>query len=157
MDQALLDEFAIRRLAEAYTDAANRRDPIQAAAVYAPDAVLQPYDSPPVVGHAAIEKMFCERWPNSGLIFQCLHSGIIEVKGDCAWARWWLSEWNKPANSTRGRRNFFSYQDELVRLPQGWRFARRHLQTVYREQFEYPAPFPETFPMDHTFEPWPPK
>ncbi|MBV9510564.1 MAG: nuclear transport factor 2 family protein [Caulobacteraceae bacterium] len=157
MDQALLDEFAIRRLAAAYTDAANRRDPLQAAAVYAPDGVLQPYDGPPLAGRAAIEKVFCERWPQSELIFQCLHSGLVEVKGDRAWARWWLSEWNKPAEGARGRRNLFSYQDEVVRLPEGWRFARRNLQTVYREQVDYPAKFPEPFAFDHLFEPWPPR
>jgi len=146
------DETAIRALAAAYTDAVNRHDPVSGAAVYAPDGVLIAYDTPPIVGHAAIEAMFVERWPKAGILFQCLHSGLVGVRGDRAHARWWLSEYNCPADATTGRMNLFAYQDELVRLGEGWRFARRNLQTCYRERRDYPARRQPPMAMDHPFD-----
>ncbi|MBV9840894.1 MAG: nuclear transport factor 2 family protein [Sphingomonadaceae bacterium] len=145
------DETAIRALAAAYTDAVNRHDPVAGAAVYAPDGVLIAYDTPPIAGRAAIETLFVARWPQAGILFQCLHSGLVEIDGDRAHARWWLSEYNCPVNETAGRMNLFAYQDELVRLPERWRFARRNLQTCYRERRDYPAKRQPPLAMDHRF------
>lgn len=146
------DETHIRALAAAYTDAVNRGDPVAGAATYAPDGVLIAYDSPPMVGRAAIEAVFVAGWPKTSILFQCLHSGLVELDGDRARARWWLSEYNCPAGSETGRMNLFSYQDELVRLPEGWRFAQRNLQTVYRERRDYPARRQPRMAMDHMFD-----
>jgi uncharacterized protein (TIGR02246 family) len=146
------DETAIRALAAAYTDAVNRHDPVAGAAVYAADGVLVAYDTAPIVGRAAIEAVFVARWPQAGILFQCLHSGLVEVNGDRAHARWWLSEHSCPAGAHSGRMNLFAYQDMLARLPEGWRFARRNLQTCYRERRDYPARQQPCMAMDHLFD-----
>ncbi|MEH6743059.1 nuclear transport factor 2 family protein [Hyphomonas sp.] len=127
------DEMAIRSLAAAYTDAANRRDGAGMAAVYAPDGQLEaPSAGDPVVGREKLEKRFrrlveLER----DFLFQMTHSGVVQVNGDRAMARWWFTELKQPSGQpvewVCG-----VYQDECVRLDIGWRFARRVVSSPFR-------------------------
>ena len=127
------DELAIRSLAAAYTDATNRRDAAGMAAVYAPDGRLEaPAAGDPVIGQAKLEKRFrrlveVER----DFLFQMTLSGVVEVNGNKAMGRWWFTELKKPTGQpvewVCG-----VYQDEVIRLDVGWRFARRLVSSPFR-------------------------
>ncbi|MDB5444894.1 MAG: hypothetical protein JWQ97_211 [Phenylobacterium sp.] len=138
------DELAIRSLAAAYTDAVNRKDGVGMAAVYAPDGVLEnPRLPKPIVGYEKLLKGF-RRLVEEQREFLCqlTHSGVVEVDGDRAQARWWFSEIKKPVGEPF-EMILGVYQDDVVRLPQGWRFSRRSVSSVMR--WELPAADQITF------------
>lgn len=124
------DELAIRNLAAAYTDAINRRCAEEAAAVYAPDGTAC-LDGGQVVPGDKMAKNFRNVLNNLPFVFQMTHSGIVEVAGDTARARWWLSEIQLFRGEMQYRFWAGTYEDELVRLPQGWRFQHRRLTTHF--------------------------
>lgn len=124
------DELAIRQLTAAYSDAVNRGSVEDMAATYAEDAVLSAFGAPDVVGKVNILKTFEEMYSGYQWIFQMTHSGTIEIDGDEAWCRWWVSEQSQN-NDGKGGEFLGVYQDHIVRTAEGWRFARRLLQGVY--------------------------
>jgi ketosteroid isomerase-like protein len=138
IDRLVRDELAIRSLAAAYTDAVNRRDGTGMAAVYAPDGELSvPTAGAPVVGIAALAKRFRKLVEvDREFLFQMTHSGVVEISGDTAQARWWFSELKKPAGQPY-EYILGVYQDDVVRLDSGWRFARRTVSAPLR--WELPA------------------
>jgi len=136
-EQASIDELAVRQLAAAYSDAVNRGSVEDMAATYADDGVLSAFGAPDVVGRANILATFKEMYSGYRWIFQMTHSGTIEIVGDQAWSRWWVSEQSQ-SNSGKGGEFLGVYQDRVIRTAEGWRFAQRILQGVYlgRREFE---------------------
>lgn len=131
--QRVQDELAIRSLAAAYTDAVNRRDGVGMAAVYAPEGELHsPAAGAPVVGIDKLAKRFRRLVEvDREFLFQMTHSGVVEIDGDHAQARWWFSELKKPAGM--GYEYILgTYQDDVVRLDCGWRFAKRVVSAPLR-------------------------
>ncbi len=121
------DVLAILQLAHAYAHAISYGDPRGAAQVYAPDGVLHSPIIGPVTGRDAIADAIAEGTKELAMIFHSVHSPLVVVDGDRADARFQISEWSVRA---RDHQTFFYlgfYDDELVRLPEGWRFARRTL------------------------------
>jgi ketosteroid isomerase-like protein len=124
------DELAIQRLAAAYTDAVNRNAPAEAAATYAPHGALTMMERPPVEGRTAVAEFLAATFARYDLVAQTTHSGVVHVMGDVAHARWQVSEMQLP--STGGSVLIIGrYEDELIRLPQGWRFTRRRFTARY--------------------------
>jgi uncharacterized protein (TIGR02246 family) len=128
--QQVEDEFAIRNLAAAYSDAANRGDLDGMLSVYCPDAVLVAFGGPETVGHAAIREVIGKTIADFEWIFQMTHSGLLRVEGDVATCRWWVSE-NALRKDGRGTQFMGVYQDKAVRTRAGWRFARRQLDAIF--------------------------
>jgi ketosteroid isomerase-like protein len=130
MSDPTVDQLAVQRLLTSYTDAVNRRDPAAATAVYTPDGVLNAFGFE-IVGHEKLRRNFDRVFGRYQLLFQHPHVPLVDVDGDRAWARCWLTEYNTAHDGTS---TFFlgTYQDEIVRTPDGWRFARRTLDAVYR-------------------------
>jgi uncharacterized protein (TIGR02246 family) len=129
------DELAIRSLAAAYTDAVNRRDGDGMAAVYAPDGELHaPTAGEPLIGIEKLRKRFKRLVEHEReFLMQLTHSGVVEIEGDHAQARWWFSEIKKPTG--QGFEMILGvYQDDIVRLPEGWRFAKRVVSAPLRWQ-----------------------
>ena len=125
------DELAIRALAQAYADAVNRRDAEGMAAVLTPDAVIEkPGYGEPVRGQEKILKRYRRLQREREFLCQMIHSGVVHVDGDLATARWWFSEVKKPAGGGEWQTMIGVYQDEAMRLPEGWRFTRRVQRTV---------------------------
>lgn len=124
------DEMAIRNLAATYTDAINRRNAEEAAAVYAPDGTAC-LDGGQVVPGDKMVKNFRNVLKNLPFVFQTTHSGIVEVDGDTARARWWLSEVQLFKDEAQYRYWAGTYEDEVVRLSHGWRFKHRRLTTHF--------------------------
>ena len=61
---------------------------------------------------------------------QLTHSGLVRIDGNKAAARWLVTELQVALS---GDRRFIigRYEDELVRLDEGWRFARRVFTARY--------------------------
>jgi hypothetical protein len=129
--QSAEDENAVRSLAAAYSDAVNRRDPEGMAAVFAPDGIIEkPGYGDPVQGVEKITKRYRRLQRERDFLCQMIYSGIVEINGDRANARWWFGELKKPVDSDDWLYMIGCYQDEVVRLDIGWRFARRCQVTV---------------------------
>lgn len=131
MPSIVEDEVAIRALASAYADAVNCRDPEAMAAVLAPDGIIEkPGYGDPVQGREKILKRYRRLQREREFLCQMMHSGVVHVDGDRATARWWFSETKLPVGGSEWLSMIGVYQDELVRLPEGWRFARRVQTTI---------------------------
>lgn len=128
------DEIAIRALVSAYADAVNRRDAEGMAAVMAPDGIIEkPGYGDPVQGHEKILKRYRRLQREREFLCQQIHSGVVHIDGDRAMARWWFSETKLAVGSSDWLTMIGVYQDEAVRLAEGWRFARR-VQTTIMER-----------------------
>jgi uncharacterized protein (TIGR02246 family) len=130
------DELSVRALAEAYTDAVNCRDADGMAAVFAPDGVIEkPGFGEPVRGIEKIKKRYQRLHGERDFLFQMIHSGVVKFDAeDRARARWWFSEVKKTAGDGPWLQIMGVYQDDAVRLDEGWRFARRSQTTLYEQQ-----------------------
>lgn len=124
------DELAIRTLTASYADAINRGDLADVARVYDTDAVFTMMDRPSVVGRDAIVDVLRTTLARYRLVMQLLHSGVVQLDGDRARARWQITEFQVIAD---GERRFVAgrYEDELVRRHHGWQFARRSFTARY--------------------------
>jgi len=133
--QSAEDEMAVRSLAQAYADAVNRRDPEGMAAVFAPDGVIEkPGFGDPVQGVEKIAKRYRRLQSERDFLCQMIHSGVVEINGDRATSRWWFSELKKPVGGDDWLYMVGVYQDDLVRLDIGWRFARRSQTTIMNQE-----------------------
>lgn len=124
------DELAIRRLAAAYSDAVNRGDLDAMVAVYAPDGVLIPFAGQEYKGRDAIRKVVGESIGRFEYIFQMTHSGMVQVNGDCASCRWWISEISYLGDG-KAKHFLGLYQDKVARTEEGWRFTCRRLDPTF--------------------------
>jgi uncharacterized protein (TIGR02246 family) len=146
--QHALDELAIRDTVARFTDAVNRSDPPALGELFTDDGEWLVPGMPTTVGSAAAsERILGLRTAFANLI-QLLHSGHVDIDGDRATARWYLSE---TASAADGTSFAFTgtYQDELVRTADGWRFTRREFTFLYRGKAElngkwYPHPVAAT-------------
>jgi hypothetical protein len=121
----LSDRQAIFELAAAYSDAVNRKDWSAMADVYCERGELSLGDAPPIVGREAIRRSFEQLMSRDrDYVFQMTHSGVIDLRGDSARSRWWFSELKKPTGGAP-EYLFGVYEDQIVRLAEGWFFARR--------------------------------
>jgi ketosteroid isomerase-like protein len=126
----LADELAIRSLTAAYTDAINRGDADEAMRAYASEAVFTMMDRPAVNGRAQITDVLRATVARYQLIVQLVHSGVVQLDGDRARARWQVTELQVPHDGPR-RLVVGRYEDEHVRLPDGWRFSARTFVARY--------------------------
>ena len=120
--QAVADELAIRNLTAGYTDAINRLDADEAARAYIDDGVLVMMDRPIVTGHAGIAEVLGATVAKYQLITQLMHSGVVQLDGDRARARWQVTELQVSKEEVR-RFVVGRYDDEHVRTP-GWMAVR---------------------------------
>jgi hypothetical protein len=124
--QEAADMVAISRLAVCYSEAICRREIDEAVLVYADDGVLSSGTTEDAVGHEAIATVIRAHTEHLEFVFQTTHNGLIEVDGDRAWARFPTTEWAKRPDAS-ALQFLGIYEDEVVRGPDGWRFARRYL------------------------------
>ena len=143
------DELAIRQLAAAYADACNRMSPQDMASVYAEDGelVALQFSEIPIKGKSKLERVFTRLISERDFIYYMIFSGIVNLDGDKATARWWVSELRQVKGEDHIVVMLACFQDEVVRLPEGWRFQRRtvkpmfHLETKMKDLHLAPPPF----------------
>lgn len=125
-----LDALAISDLVHRYADAVCRGDHDAWAATWAPDAVWD-IGRGEVRGVAAIVEAFATAMGLFASVVQLAANGSASVHGDEGTGRWYMTEY---ARTPAGHRVFYAgyYDDAYVRLPDGWRFARRKLTWLYQ-------------------------
>ncbi len=128
--QRLVDDHAIRALTASYTDAINRSDVDDIAPVYDDEAVFTMMDRPSVVGRTAILDTLRATVARYELVMQLVHSGVVQVDGDRARARWQITELQIMKDGQR-RLVAGRYEDEHVRRSDGWKFSRRTFTARY--------------------------
>jgi ketosteroid isomerase-like protein len=127
---ALVDDHAIRALTASYTDAINRKAIDDIANVYDDEAVFTLMERPSVVGRDAILDTLRTTVARYQVVMQLIHSGVVQLDGDHARARWQITEFQIMND---GQRRFIAgrYEDELVRRSDGWKFTRRTFTARY--------------------------
>lgn len=142
--QQAMDELAIRDTAARFTDAVNRSDGPALGELFTDDGEWLVPGMPTTVGRAAAAERIEGLRTTFANLVQLMHSGHVNIDGDRATARWYLSE---TASSADGASFAFTgiYEDEFVRTADGWRFARRAFTFLYRGKAElagkwYPHP-----------------
>src|SRR3989442_2073884 len=121
------DITATNQLAHAYAQAISRGLVHEAAQTYAPDAILTTPVLAPVTGRDAIEAAIRQGTKALELVLHCVANSVVEIHGDRANACFQLSEWAKRKSDGATFLWLGFYDDELVRLAEGWRFAKRTL------------------------------
>ncbi len=148
MDGPVADELAIRGLVAAYADAVNRRSAEDWAACWAPDGVWDLGGGRTVEGREAAVALWTKLMAGFPWVIQVVLNGTVTLDGSAgtATARWYLSEvFHKPEDGS-GTLTYGVYHDRYVRLPEGWRFARRRYDTMFRGPLPAGAevsPFPQ--------------
>lgn len=118
-------ESAVRRLIGLYCDAVNRADADAASRLFAPDCRVRIADGPEIAGREVLAQGM--RHSFGAFDFLRMQCGVvaIDVEGDTARARLLVHETtHKPGADDLGEL-WGNYEDEYVRLPEGWRFQRR--------------------------------
>jgi hypothetical protein len=133
--QRLADEAAIRRLAAYYSDAVTHLDAARAASVYAVDGLVA-IAGHEIAGRGAIESGMRETFGQFSLLQLIEHGGLVEISGNEAMARWSTVELAVRQGAKALGVIFGRYEDQLVRLPEGWRFKRRSFTLAGRTQIE---------------------
>lgn len=153
--QQLSDKQEIQQLANAYSHAVMRLDGVAAAQVYADNGVLSAFRGPDIIGRAAIADALVMTLEPLRFLSQTCAAGMIEINGDTARASWSVSELLQHKDKEPLSCCFGNYDDDLVRTPDGWRFARRRFNPFFRgsikaEGREYDAP-----ENPHQYAAWP--
>jgi ketosteroid isomerase-like protein len=125
--QEACDVIAIRHLAVSYAEAVSRGGVAEACLAYAEDGELHSPTTDPAVGRAAVIATITQTTATLEFVFQTVHEGLVEVDGDRARARFPITEWARRAADGKAFQFLGLYDDECVRTPDGWRFARRSL------------------------------
>jgi len=140
------DRMEIQQLAARFSDAVNERDTVAFGALWAEHhsswEIGEPLPSR-ADGRDAIVKMLEGLFTIERYFMQLTHSGVINVDGDRATARFAIREHGRGADSFYD--NLSVYDDELIREPDGWRFLRRSYTYRFLDQtpftgVAFPAP-----------------
>jgi ketosteroid isomerase-like protein len=138
----LQDEWEIHKLSAMFADAVNIRDLDLFQSLWTDDAEWVVLDIATAHGAAAIAAKLGELLQRWEWIVQMVHSGIVDVQGDVATARWTTHEMGRRATGV-GYDVIGVQVDDLQRTSQGWRIARRQWNWIYKEE---PALKGEAFP-----------
>lgn len=134
----LADYMAITDLCNRYTDAVNRRDAKDIAAVFAKDGVWDcggPNAGPMsflLNGNEHIGNSIAQMLGGMEVLVQTNHALVIEIHGDRATSRSTCEEKGLPKGAKDGMRVMGTYTDDVVRDSDGeWRFAKRSFRFTY--------------------------
>lgn len=124
------DEFAIQQTLNAYSFNATTGNLEAMVATFAPDGEwVVPGIGLTLTGRDAILAAAQGITTTLEYMTQLNSPALIEVSGDRATAKSIIRECGKYAGKQLNLEVVGIYEDELVRLPEGWRFARRTFTT----------------------------
>ena len=98
LKEQVADELAVRELVARFSDAVNRRAPLEMAALWATDGVWVVPGVPETTGRDAIAGVLTNLLETFPSLVQMPHTGVVSVDGDSATARWFLSEFGCDAS-----------------------------------------------------------
>ncbi len=133
MTNPVEDELAIRQLVAAYADAVNRRDEALWAGTWADDGVWDLRGNV-VEGRDAVVAMWKGAMGGFSFVAQLVYQGTLEITGDRATGRWYLSEHLRPADSDTGRFTIGSYADDYIKVGGKWKFRKRSYDVLYNDE-----------------------
>jgi ketosteroid isomerase-like protein len=124
------DHEAIRQLLARYTYNGDRGRVTELAACFAADGVLE-YPRAQPKGPEAIAASLSsgERNPRITLVRHSISNPMIDVEGDAATARSYFT-----VTSNAGPDHVGTYDDELIRTADGWRFAHRQVRVDWQAE-----------------------
>jgi uncharacterized protein (TIGR02246 family) len=129
------DDRDVRALPAAFADAVNRRDPEAAAALFVEDGLWLVPGVGETRGRDAIVGLLSHLLTNFESLVQFVHHGVVDIDGDRATGRWYLSELG--VGRSGGRTEFAGvYQDVAVRTEEGWRFEQRRFDFLQRRSVD---------------------
>jgi len=118
------DELAILHLVATYADAVNRRDQELWNSTLS-EHVSWTLPGNTVEGKEAVIGLYEAFMGSFEFVVQLVHQGTIEVDGDRAWGRWYLTEHLRRQGARETRTTIGSYTDEYVKENGRWLFAKR--------------------------------
>ena len=126
---ALADELAIRELVTRYADAVTDYDEKAWAETWAEDGRWELLGQS-ANGRDAVVALWKQLMPMLEGVIQVAHSGIVDLDGDSASARWTIAEYGR---LTDGATSFLlgRYRDRYRRESDGWRFVERRMEPLY--------------------------
>jgi ketosteroid isomerase-like protein len=126
------DEGQIQQLTVSFADAVNRRNLEQFTSLWSDRGVwsIEPPLTMQVTGVEDIAAAFTRLLAGWEFFVQIVHQGSIELNGDRATARWYMSEVGRDLTG-EGFQNYGVYLDELIRQDDLWLFVRRTYRFIY--------------------------
>lgn len=130
--QTIADRFEIEALRGEYTDAIMMHDYDRLASLFTEDGVVRiPYINAEAVSREEI-RAGVERLQSLWDYFvQTTHPGTIQLEGDTAVGRAYISELFHSQANGRSELNYAVYHDRYQRTPDGWKFAERVYEVRY--------------------------
>jgi ketosteroid isomerase-like protein len=129
--QAIADRFEIEALRGEFSDASMRLDFDRFASLFTHDGAWRmPHIDEDLVTREEIRAGIERLRPLWDYFVQSVHQGTIELDGDTAVGRSYVSEFGRfrDGNSTL---NYSVYHDRYERTPDGWKFAERVYEVRY--------------------------
>jgi ketosteroid isomerase-like protein len=123
--QAITDRVEIEALRGEFTDAVMMNDHYRLASLFTPGGALRiPLANIEATGREEIRALGERRQALADYFVQTTHPGTIQLDGDTATGRAYLSE---VAHLRDGgsHLNYFVYHDRYQRTPDGWKFVER--------------------------------
>ncbi len=130
MSHPLEDELAIRHLIAAYADAVNRKDEKLWASTWSKTGAWT-LPGTAVEGREAVVELWRGAMGGFDHALQVVYQGTIEIEGDQATGRWYLTEFLQPKGSDKDIMAVGTYADEYIREDGEWRFKSRAYHVLY--------------------------
>lgn len=128
------DREDIQQLINRYTDGCNRQDWPQVMATFAEDGIWEVQGNE-IQGHANIQPAMAGFLTQMDYFTQTASAPVITVDGNRATARTTIRECGKFAGRDEALEILGFYEDEIVRGPAGWQFARRRFNGFGMHRF----------------------
>ena len=129
--RAIADRVEIEALRGEFTDAVMMNDHDRHASLFTPDGVMRiPLGNIEAAGREQIRALGERRQALTDYFLQTTHPGTIQLDGDTATGRAYLSELAR-ARDGSSQLNYFVYHDRYRRTGDGWKFTERVAEFRY--------------------------
>jgi len=123
--QAIADSVEIEALRGEFSDAVMMNDHYRLASLFTRDGVVRiPEGDIEADGREEIRALGERRQALTDYFVQTTHPGTIQLDGDIATGRVYLSELARGRDGS-SHLNYFVYHDRYQRTPDGWKFTER--------------------------------
>jgi ketosteroid isomerase-like protein len=131
--QAIADRVEIGALQGEFTDAVMMRDYDRVASLFTPDGALRMPNVPVELAGQDQIRAWGARVPDFvEFLVQNTHAGIIQLDGDTATGRAYMSELIGVRDGTSDL-NYAIYHDRYQRTAGGWKFSERVYEVRYHD------------------------
>jgi hypothetical protein len=131
----LEDDLAIRTLVARYADAVNRYNEADWAATWGENATWHLMGMP-VTSRQAIVDLWRGAMSTFDFALMMMNSGTLEIDGDTATGRWYLTEHTKPTEGDAAV-VLGVYDDKYCKENGAWVFAERRYNIMYQGPADY--------------------